>query len=319
MIKLEDKRPELLKDFFGQTRVKELLEVFIEAAKKRGETLDHLLLHGPPGLGKTSLARIIAREMQTSIKVTSGPIMTKVGDLAALLTNIQEGEILFIDEIHRLPKAVEESLYAAMEDFTLDIIIGEGPTARSLNLSLPPFTLIGATTKLGLISKPLQDRFGITFNLDFYQLEELKNLLLVSSKKISFPLDEIGALEIAKRARGTPRRALKLLRRVRDFLSEKKEKRTWSEILDLLGIDELGLDSLDQKYLNYLYLQGKGRPLGLKTIMAGLLEDANTITDLIEPYLLQIGFIIPSSKGRILTEASIRHIRKNYGTENLNS
>jgi Holliday junction DNA helicase RuvB len=318
-MKLEERRPESLQDFFGQTKIKKMLIIFLEAAKKRQEALDHILLQGPPGLGKTSLAKIIAKELSSDIKITSGPIITKVGDLAALLTSIQERQVLFIDEIHRLPKAVEESLYSAMEDFNLDIMIGEGPTARCLNLALPPFTLIGATTKLGLVSKPLKDRFGINFNLDFYQPEEIQALIISASKKISLDLTEAEALEIAKRSRGTPRIALRLLRRVRDFVTESQEKLSITTILNLLGVDSLGLDQLDQKYLNYLYLQGEGRPVGLKTITAGLLEDENTITDLIEPYLLQLGFIIPSRQGRILTEASIRHIRKNYGTENFNS
>lgn len=304
-------RPADLESFVGQTNIKENLKIFLKAAKSRNEVLDHVLIYGPPGLGKTTLSHIIANEMSSNIKMTSGPVLGKVGDLAAILTNLQEKDVLFVDEIHRLNRVVEESLYSAMEDFALDIVIGEGPTARMLRITLPPFTLVGATTRLGLLTNPLKDRFGIPISLDFYTAAELKDIVLNQAKKIGFEVDDEASLEIARRSRGTPRVALRLLRRVRDFAQEKRINLDITmEALKKLKVDGLGLDSLDHKYLLYIMKRCKGGPVGIETITAGISEDQNTIEDVIEPYLLQIGFIARTPKGRVLTESCLSHISK---------
>ena len=302
-------RPETLQTFCGQSKMKDNLQVFLNAAKGRNEALDHVLIHGPPGLGKTTLANIIAHEMDANIKTTAGPVLSKVGDLAAILTNLQEKDILFIDEIHRLNRVVEESLYSAMEDFALDIIIGEGATARILRIDLPKFTIVGATTKLGLMTNPLKDRFGIPISLDFYLPGELKDIILRYSTKFGFNINSDAAIEIAKRSRGTPRIALRLLRRVRDF-SDKMDIKITQDALYKLNIDNIGLDFLDHKYLKYVFNVCKGGPVGIETIVSGIAEDQTTIEDVIEPFLLQIGFVIRSTKGRLLTDECIIHIKK---------
>lgn len=303
-------RPQNIGGFIGQSRAIDNLKVFISGAKRRDEALDHVLIYGPPGLGKTTLSHIIAYEMGSNIKVTAGPILSKVGDLAAILTNLQEKDVLFIDEIHRLNRAVEESLYSAMEDYALDLVIGEGPTARMLRINLPKFTLVGATTRLGLIANPLKDRFGIPISLDFYLVQELKEILLIYSKKIGVMIDEMSAEEVAKRSRGTPRIALRLLRRIRDF-SDEVDLQVTRDALNKMNIDRIGLDLLDQKYINYIMKTFNGGPVGIETIVAGISEDQITVEDVIEPYLLQIGFIVKSPKGRILTENCINHIKNN--------
>lgn len=303
-------RPSTLNNFIGQSNIKDNLKVFLDAAKKRKEVLDHVLIYGPPGLGKTTLSVIIANEMSANIKTTAGPILNKVSDLAAILTNLQENDVLFIDEIHRLNRAVEESLYAAMEDFALDLVIGDGPTARMLRINLPQFTLIGATTRLGLLTNPLKDRFGIPISLDFYTSEELQGIILKHSNKICFKINDDAALEIARRSRGTPRIALRLLRRVRDFADDAIDIEVTKAALARLNIDNIGLDILDHKYLIYIFKTCNGRPIGIETIVAGIAEDQNTVEDVIEPYLLQIGFINRSAKGRILTTACTDHIKK---------
>ena len=303
-------RPQSIEGFIGQSRAIDNLKVFINGAKRRDEALDHVLIYGPPGLGKTTLSNIIAHEMGSNIKVTAGPILSKVGDLAAILTNLQEKDVLFIDEIHRLNRAVEESLYSAMEDYGLDLVIGEGPTARMLRINLPKFTLIGATTRLGLIANPLKDRFGIPISLDFYTAEELKDILLIYAKKIGVMIDEMAAVEVARRSRGTPRIAIRLLRRIRDFSDEVDLKIT-QIALNKMNIDRIGLDLLDQKYIKYIMNTFNGGPVGIETIVAGISEDQTTVEDVIEPYLIQIGFIVKSPKGRILTENCINHIKNN--------
>ena len=303
-------RPQHIDSFIGQKRSINNLKVFIKAAKRRDEALDHILIYGPPGLGKTTLAHIIAHEMDSNIKITAGPILNKVGDLAAILTNLQEKDVLFIDEIHRLNRAVEESLYSAMEDYALDLVIGEGPTARMLRINIPKFTLVGATTRLGLIANPLKDRFGIPISLDFYKDEELKAILLIYAKKIGVMIDELSAVELAKRSRGTPRIALRLLRRIRDFADE-IDLDVARDALNKMHIDSIGLDVLDQKYINYIMKVFNGGPVGIETIVAGISEDQTTVEEVIEPYLIQIGFIVKSPKGRILTGNCIDHIRNN--------
>lgn len=303
-------RPGSIENFIGQGPAIDNLKVFINGARRRNEALDHVLIYGPPGLGKTTLSHIIAYEMESNIKVTAGPILSKVGDLAAILTNLQEKDVLFIDEIHRLNRAVEESLYSAMEDYALDLVIGEGPTARMLRINLPRFTLVGATTRLGLIANPLKDRFGIAINLDFYSHSELKEILISYGKKIGVTIDDESGAEIAKRSRGTPRIALRLLRRVRDF-SEKIDIYVTRDALRKMNIDSIGLDLLDQKYINYIMNLFNGGPVGIETIVAGIAEDQTTVEEVIEPYLLQIGFIVKSPKGRILTENCIDHIKNN--------
>ena len=300
-------RPATFDDYIGQSKVKQNLKVFIEAAKIRGETLDHVLFYGPPGLGKTTLANIIASEMGANIKMTAAPMIEKAGDLAAILTNLQEGDALFIDEIHRLSPAIEEILYPAMEDFRLDIIIGSGPAAQTIKIDLPKFTLIGATTKAGSISAPLRDRFGMHFRLQFYEPDELSQIVKRAAEKLKKTCDENASFEIARRSRGTPRIALRLLKRIRDFAEVAGEKaishERAKEALNLLGVNELGFDELDIRYLRMLF-EARRRPLGLSTIAAGLSEDEGTIEDIIEPYLLAHGYIERTAKGRIASAKS---------------
>ncbi|MBL0318582.1 MAG: Holliday junction branch migration DNA helicase RuvB [Alphaproteobacteria bacterium] len=305
-------RPQMLVDFIGQAQSRQNLEIFIKAARSREEPLDHVLFYGPPGLGKTTLAHIIAREMGVNFKTTSGPLLTKAGDLAALLTNLQPNDVLFIDEIHRLHAAIEEVLYPAMEDFTLDLIIGEGPGARTVRIDLPPFTLVGATTRLGLISNPLRDRFGIPLRMEFYNTDELCIIVKRGAAKLNCPISEDGALEIAKRSRGTPRIAIRLLRRLRDFAAVEDQATITAHMADkglrLLEVDAAGLDSADHRYLRFIAENYQGGPVGAETIAAGLSEQRDTIEDTIEPYLLQIGFLQRTPRGRMLTPKAFHHI-----------
>ncbi len=304
-------RPQTLKQYIGQEQVKENLEIFIKAAKLRKETLDHVLLYGPPGLGKTTLAIIIANEMGVNIRTTSGPAIERPGDLAAILTALEPGDVLFIDEIHRLPRSIEEVLYPAMEDFCLDIVIGKGPSARSVRLDLPPFTLVGATTRAGSLSAPLRDRFGVLSRLEYYKEDQLKNIVLRTAELFDTGIDGPSASEIARRARGTPRIANRLLRRVRDFAQVKGNGKInpalASEALELLQVDRLGLDHIDHKLLKGIIEKFRGGPVGLDTIAASIGEEAETIEDVYEPYLLQIGFLQRTPRGRVATPAVYRH------------
>jgi len=305
-------RPQSLDEFVGQQAARENLKVFIEAARNRGEALDHVLFVGPPGLGKTTLAQIMARELGVNFRSTSGPVIAKAGDLAALLTNLEDRDVLFIDEIHRLNPAVEEILYPAMEDFQLDLIIGEGPAARSVKIDLARFTLVAATTRLGLLTNPLRDRFGIPVRLDFYTVAELETIVRRGARLLSLPMNDEGAVEIARRARGTPRIAGRLLRRVRDFASvaaaEVVDRKVADAALSRLEVDALGLDSLDRRYLTMIARNFGGGPVGIETIAAGLSEPRDAIEDIIEPYLIQQGFIQRTPRGRMLTANAWRHL-----------
>jgi len=298
-------------EFIGQENIKKSLQIAIKAAKQRHEAVDHVLLYGPPGLGKTTLSQLIAKEMGSNFKVTSGTALSKAGDLAAILTNLEDGDVLFIDEIHRLPKAVEETLYPAMEDFALDIVIGKGPSARTVRLDLAKFTLVGATTRFGLLTGPFRDRFGLVHRLEFYKPLELSQILQLASQKLVTTLDEPAALAIANRSRGTPRIALKLLKRVRDF-AQVLEKKTVdlalvNQALSIFEIDELGLDENDRRLIMAIINKHQGGPVGLKTLAASINEDPGTIEEVLEPYLIQIGFIKRSPSGRVLSQQAYKH------------
>ena len=305
-------RPESLKDFVGQTHVCENLKVFIDAAKSRGDALDHVLLFGPPGLGKTTLASIVAKELGVGFRATSAPMISKSGDLAAILTNLERNDVLFIDEIHRLNPAIEEVLYSAMEDFQLDLIIGEGPSARSVRIDLQPFTLVGVTTRSGMLSTPLRERFGIPLRLDFYSPEDLKKIVLRGAGLLNMPLSETGALEIAKRSRGTPRVAGRLLRRVRDFGSVCGALEVDNKIADgalkRLDVDDYGLDAFDRRYLNCILQNYGGGPVGADTLSAALSEERDTIEEVIEPFLLKLGFLQRTPRGRVISDLGCKYL-----------
>lgn len=305
-------RPQTLVDYIGQTKVKDNLKIYIEAAKQRGDALDHVLFYGPPGLGKTTLAGIIANEMGVHMKVTSGPAIEKPGEMAAILNNLQEGDLLFVDEIHRLNRQVEEVLYPAMEDYAIDIMIGKGATARSIRLDLPRFTLVGATTRAGLLTAPLRDRFGMIHRLEFYTVAELKVIIMHSARILGVEIDEKGAVELARRSRGTPRLANRILKRVRDFAQVKYDGIITEEIakiaLDLMDVDKMGLDHVDRNILVTMMEKFKGGPVGLDTLAAAIGEDAGTIEDVYEPYLIQNGFLNRTSRGRMATEQSYHHL-----------
>ena len=312
-IKIEGSlRPQILDDYIGQTKIKENLRIYIEAAKRRNDALDHVLFYGPPGLGKTSLAGVIANEMGVHMKVTSGPAIEKPGEMAAILNNLQEGDILFVDEIHRLNRQVEEVLYPAMEDYAIDIMIGKGASARSIRLDLPHFTLIGATTRAGLLSAPLRDRFGVIHHLEFYSIEELELIILHSAQILNVEVEGKGALELAKRSRGTPRLANRILKRVRDFAQVKYDgvitEKVAATALDLLEVDKMGLDHIYRNILFTMIEKFKGGPVGLDTLAAAIGEDAGTLEDVYEPYLLKSGLLNRTPRGRVVTDSAYHHL-----------
>lgn len=304
-------RPQMLRDYIGQEKVKKNLKIYIEAAKQRGDSLDHVLLYGPPGLGKTTLACIIANEMGTNIKITAGPAIEKPGEMAAILNNLQDGDVLFVDEIHRLNRQVEEVLYPAMEDYVIDIMIGKGASARSVRLDLPHFTLIGATTRAGMLSAPLRDRFGVVNRLSFYSTQELRQIILHSAEVLDVEIDEEGSLELAQRSRGTPRLANRLLKRVRDFAQIRYDGRITKEVtdfaLDLLEVDKLGLDQTDRQIIMTMIQNFGGGPVGLDNLAVSIGEDAGTLEDVYEPYLVQNGLIIRTPRGRMVSDEGYRH------------
>ncbi len=305
-------RPKSLDSYIGQKKIKESLKIYIEAAKKRGDCLDHLLFYGPPGLGKTTLSTIIANEMGVNIKITSGPAIEKPGDMAAILNNLQEGDLLFVDEIHRLNRQVEEVLYPAMEDYCIDIMIGKGPTARSIRLDLPHFTLVGATTRAGMLSAPLRDRFGMIHRMEFYDVDELQSIIMQSAKVLKVEVDRGGAIEMARRSRGTPRLANRILKRVRDFAQVRFDGRITEDVaitaLDLMDVDKMGLDHTDRNLLLTMIEKFAGGPVGLDTLAAAIGEDAGTIEDVYEPYLIKNGLINRTPRGRVVTESAYHHL-----------